>query len=127
MTNPEQLRNDSSDADRSGLFRMRALFCEQRADQTSEPASKPEWEELAIEWHTIANLALKMNGEKSPHAAVSFGINDRPSCPRCKNGMRITGRSPHPLYGLNFEFQTFACRVCRCEISRNADIAGEVI
>jgi hypothetical protein len=125
MTIPQQIRKTRG-GDRSCLFRMRALFCEQRADQTSEHASKQEWQELAIEWHTTANLAL-VHGEKSPHAAVSFGIDDMPVCTECNNSMRITRRSPHPTYGLNFEFQTFACRVCRYEINRSADIAGEVI
>jgi hypothetical protein len=44
-------------ANRSGIFRMKALFSEQRARESSEPTSRSNWEELAIEWHTMANLA----------------------------------------------------------------------
>jgi len=42
-------------ANRSGIFRMKALFCEQRAKESSESRSRSDWEELAIEWYT--NLA----------------------------------------------------------------------
>jgi hypothetical protein len=44
---------------------LKALFSEQRARESTDPTSKQDWEELAIEWHTMANLAAKMNGEIS--------------------------------------------------------------
>ncbi len=50
-------------SDRSGVFRLKALSSEQRARDSTDPTSKQDWEELAIEWHTIANLAARMNGE----------------------------------------------------------------
>jgi hypothetical protein len=40
---------------RSKIFRLKALECEQRARETTDPASKENWQELAIEWHAIAN------------------------------------------------------------------------
>jgi hypothetical protein len=43
---------------RSGVFRLKALFSEQRARESSDPTSKRDWEELAIEWHMMANLAV---------------------------------------------------------------------
>ncbi len=43
-------------------YRTKALLCEQRAIETTDPASKRDWEELAIEWHTMANFAASTNG-----------------------------------------------------------------
>jgi hypothetical protein len=45
------------------MYRMKALACEQRARDTSDPTSKRDWEELAIEWHTMANFAARATGE----------------------------------------------------------------
>ena len=42
---------------------MKALACEQRAKDASDPTAKRDWEELAIEWHTMANFAAKATGE----------------------------------------------------------------
>ena len=53
---------------RTDMYRAKALDCEQRAREASEPTSKRDWEELAIEWHTMANFAAR---EKS---ADRFGI-----------------------------------------------------
>jgi hypothetical protein len=43
---------------------MKALACEQQASDASDPTSKQDWERLAIEWHTMANPAARMNGEE---------------------------------------------------------------
>jgi len=50
---------------RSGTFRLKALFSERRARESIDPRSKHDWEELAIEWHMMANLATSTDGE--PH------------------------------------------------------------
>jgi hypothetical protein len=42
--------------------RLKALYSEQRARESSEPRSKEDWEELAIEWHMLANLAARAKG-----------------------------------------------------------------
>ena len=52
-------------ADRTDMYRMKARACEQQASDASDPTSKQDWEELAIEWHTMAYLAARMNGEIS--------------------------------------------------------------
>ena len=65
MTPHQQILTSAPVANRSGLFRLRALFCEQRARKPPEPTSRQDWEELAIEWHTMANLAARMSGEIS--------------------------------------------------------------
>jgi hypothetical protein len=41
---------------RSKIFRLKALECDQRAREATDPASKASWQELAIEWHAIANV-----------------------------------------------------------------------
>jgi hypothetical protein len=48
---------------RTDMYRMKALVCEQRAIEASEPTSKQDWQELAIEWHTMANFAARADGE----------------------------------------------------------------
>jgi uncharacterized protein YbaR (Trm112 family) len=58
---------------------------------------------------------------------IRFGVGDTPACPKCKNPMRVTRRTPHPKYGLHFELQTFTCRICHHQIERNADQLGEVM
>ena len=47
----------------SRLFRLRAVQCEQRARDSADPLIKGEWEELAIEWHLLANAIGKASGE----------------------------------------------------------------
>lgn len=37
------------------FYRDRALLAERRALEASEPAAKQQWEEIAIEWHTLAS------------------------------------------------------------------------
>jgi len=36
----------------------------------------------------------------------------------------VTRRTPHPLYGCNYELQTFECRTCGYETERSADRSG---
>ena len=58
---------------------------------------------------------------------VRFGATDNPVGPLCRNRMRLTRRTPHPTRGVDFERQTFACRVCKHETERDADCLGEVM
>jgi hypothetical protein len=48
---------------RSKIFRLKALECEQRARETTDPASKENWQELAIEWHAIANATANADDD----------------------------------------------------------------
>ncbi len=57
MTLHQQLLANAPAANRTDVFRLKALFCEQRAREATNQASKRDWEELAIEWHMMANLA----------------------------------------------------------------------
>jgi hypothetical protein len=53
-------------ANRAGVFRLKALFSEARARESTDPKSSEDWAELAVEWHAMANLADRANGEISP-------------------------------------------------------------
>ena len=49
----------ASAPNRSEKFRLKALLSEQRARESTDHKSKHDWEELAIEWHMMANLDRK--------------------------------------------------------------------
>jgi hypothetical protein len=53
-------------ASRSGVFRLKAQFSEARAREATDPTSRNDWEELAIEWHMMANPAAGASGEIFP-------------------------------------------------------------
>jgi hypothetical protein len=55
---------------------------------------------------------------------IRFGAHDGPLCPACNWKMRVSRRTPHPLYGHTYELQTFECWTCRSEIERSADKSG---
>ena len=55
---------------------------------------------------------------------IRFGANDSPHCPGCATRMRLTRRAPHPLYGYDYELQSFECRNCGLQTNRSADIVG---
>jgi hypothetical protein len=57
---------------------------------------------------------------------IPFGATDTPPCPECRNIMRLTRRTPHPVRGHAFELQTFTCRICQHEIERVENVGGEV-
>jgi hypothetical protein len=40
---------------------MKALVCEQHARESTDPASKRDWEELAIEWRLMARSPASTN------------------------------------------------------------------
>lgn len=42
---------------RHTLFRLKAIASELRAQQATDPMQRQEWEELAHEWHLLANRA----------------------------------------------------------------------
>jgi hypothetical protein len=48
---------------RTDNYRMKAIACERQASDASNPISKRDWEELAIDWHAMASLAPGTNGE----------------------------------------------------------------
>ena len=58
---PDPMKHHMPFKSRTDMYRMKALACEQRAREVSDPTSKRDWEELAIEWHTMANFAAREN------------------------------------------------------------------
>jgi hypothetical protein len=48
------------------MYRAKALVAEQRAKETSDPTARQDWEELAIEWHTMASIAARVGSENLP-------------------------------------------------------------
>ena len=41
-------------------YRAKALACEKNAKEATDRAIKRQWEELAVEWHYIANQAAEV-------------------------------------------------------------------
>lgn len=44
--------------DIASKYRLKALACEKNAKDTTEPALKQGWGEIAIEWHALSNRVL---------------------------------------------------------------------
>jgi hypothetical protein len=65
MTFHHEIAASAPSPNRSRQFRSKALLSEQRARESTDQRSKQDWEELAIEWHMMANLAEGENGEIS--------------------------------------------------------------
>jgi hypothetical protein len=65
MSLHQQVLADAPATSRSDVFRLKAQFSEQRAQEATDPWSKRDWEELGTEWHMMANLAAAANPEIS--------------------------------------------------------------
>lgn len=65
MTLHQETSASAPNPGRSEKFRLKALFSEQRARESTDQRSRHDWEELAIEWHMMANLAAGANGDSS--------------------------------------------------------------
>jgi hypothetical protein len=63
MTLHQQILTSAPITDRSDLLRLKALSCEERSRESSDPTSRQDWAELAMEWHTMAHLAARLGGE----------------------------------------------------------------
>ena len=50
---------------KSDDFRVKALVCEQHARETTDRAIRRQWEDLAIQWHLMANQAARLSGQAS--------------------------------------------------------------
>jgi hypothetical protein len=49
--------------------RVKAFFCERQAKKCADVPIKQQWEELAIQWHFMANRAAQLSGETSEVAS----------------------------------------------------------
>jgi cell division protein FtsL len=57
MTLHQEIVASAPSPNRSGIFRMKALLSEQQARESTDQRSKRDWEELAVEWHSMAQTA----------------------------------------------------------------------
>jgi hypothetical protein len=53
-----------------------------------------------------------------------FGVENLPICQTCHRSMQMTRRSPHPIFGNDFELQSFECRRCGVQNLRSVDENG---
>ena len=53
-------------ASRAEVFRLKALFSEERARESTDQTFREDWQELAMEWHLMANLAAGAGSEIPP-------------------------------------------------------------
>jgi hypothetical protein len=70
MTLHQPVLANAPTGSRAGVFRLKALFSEERARESTDPTSRKDWEELAIEWHMMAHLAASANDENLPVGIV---------------------------------------------------------
>lgn len=47
----------------SKLSRFKALACEQRARESTDTSIRVNWQELAMEWHAIANATARVEDD----------------------------------------------------------------
>ena len=60
----------------------------------------------------------------STAAGRQFSEEDLPICDTCKQSMRFTRRTPHPIFGDDYELQVFECRTCGRQNHRSTDANG---
>ena len=90
---------------RTDDYRMKAIACEQQASDASNPTSKKDWEELAIEWHAMASLAPRALSGWSESVSTHRGF------PNCCKSDSIFARLGQRFLGSNHIRQPR--RVCR--------------
>jgi len=88
----QQILTSAPATDQSDVFRLRAIFCEREARQSSDWTSKQDWEVLAIECHMVADLAARTNDESSK-IDVARHVD---SLWRNRLPVRHEGPLPHP-------------------------------
>jgi hypothetical protein len=49
----------------SAKYHLKAVGCEQRAEQATDQATEQEWRQLAAQWHSMADRAATMSDEAS--------------------------------------------------------------
>jgi predicted HAD superfamily Cof-like phosphohydrolase len=51
--------------DLSEKYHLKAVGCEERAELATDRTTEQEWQELAAQWHSMADQAAKMLSEAS--------------------------------------------------------------
>ena len=54
-----------SEFDISEKYHLKAIGCEKCAERASDQNTEQEWQELATQWHLMANRAAKMADQAS--------------------------------------------------------------
>jgi hypothetical protein len=47
----------TAEFDLSAKYYMKAVGCEQQAEQATDQTTKQEWRQLAVQWHSMADQA----------------------------------------------------------------------
>jgi hypothetical protein len=53
--------------DLSEKHQLKAVACEKCAEHASDRTTEQAWQELAAQWHSMADQAAKMGGDASQH------------------------------------------------------------
>jgi hypothetical protein len=98
MSLQQQVLADARAASRSDIFRLKAQFSEQRAQQSTDPKSRQDWEELGIEWHMMANLAAAANPgiSQTAHQKMTTPEKGRDQAQGSVSGSRTVQQVDHP-------------------------------
>jgi hypothetical protein len=75
MAQPKLRSTSESAVPRAALCRLKAIAAEHRAKQATDPALRQDWEELAIEWHLMANLAGSEPARRGEPQGISHYID----------------------------------------------------
>jgi hypothetical protein len=51
----------------SEKYHLKAVGCEKCAEHASDQTTEQEWQELAAQWHSMADQAAKMLSDASQH------------------------------------------------------------
>ena len=92
-------------------------------------AALPMCAELSSSGH-IVGIDCGQSGRGARHVfdlrqkSQRFGVDNRPSCPLCRELTSLTRRSPDADYGLQHERQIFTCFRCDQTIERVVDVDG---
>jgi hypothetical protein len=54
-----------SDADLSARYHLKAVGCEQHAEQATDQTTEQEWRQLAAQWHSMADQAAILSVDAS--------------------------------------------------------------
>jgi hypothetical protein len=47
----------TAEFDLSATYHLKAVGCEQQAEQATDQTTKQEWRQLAVQWHSMADQA----------------------------------------------------------------------
>ena len=62
-----------------------------------------------------------------PRNPRSFGVDDKPRCPNCRELTFLTRRAPTAEHALEYEQQTSTCFGCEREFKRVVDSRGKCV